>query len=452
MERAPYTNFGALDFVFTEFQHDFFPQNTTLLTTNDLHHFWKLFKGSCGAACIVDPTYPDEVWRYREPPTLADDAAWHLWYRNTTVFFETSTKLTDEAIVQQIFAGRTKNELRNMSFAGTMTNGEPIMVFIKGTFTPAEAVTHWTGPFTEAGGWKLELPLANFPRHPHEHVANFRYHLNEYVEGNFRVYGEDEVLTGDVNYAFAGLTDIYIVSDAAKQVAYTLWESYTNELNVHCMFSSATYGDPQSDSHPWDTAHNRPVNNGARYDWICTTAVGQPNPQPRDPRHLMPIDVVHSWMTPTATAPIAAGDSTVIGKNITHELHATAPPQLDPLQYANATTETTKPVANNAVEHAPAGGAAPIIQRQLWTAQGKRLGDHEQVIFAKNLQYNNWVVAQGWHCIAGNGGVATNLFPTSNSANTFLATGDWPCFCYAIYNRINAILYVNSEWYVFRFT
>lgn len=457
MNQPPYTNFGPLDFVFSEFNHDFGKKNGLVLAT-DLHNFYEMFRGYFGAACIVDGTDPDNVSLHTDPVVNMDDNLWRQWYAETTLFFETNTKLNDEALVKQIFNGNSKHMLGELTYDDTVqTNGDYFDVFIKCLFSDTDARQHWTRacPAGEVGsgfgfadqflgGVTLPQNLTSNP--------NFRYYLNNWVRGTFRCYQPDQVDAGLVRHAFNGLNDIYIVSDAASQCARTIWESALNGINVHCMYSSSTYGDPSSDANPWDPTHNTAPVNSTVYDWICRRPLSKSSDNSMT---LMKVTINHTSPTPGAQLPATQAGSRVIRKTIERDppLPPPTPPQIGPLDYADAAAETSKPLANLIVANEPQNPGATTHLRKLWKAQGKRFGDHEQVIFAKMLQYRNWVVHNDWYVRATP--PTPNplpLHPNSTAANTFLATGDWPCFCYAVYNRINAIMIVNHQWYVFRFT
>jgi len=459
----PYTNFGPLDFVFTEFNHDFGEDNGSLINTQDLSNFEALFKGYFGAAVIVDLNAPNDVSRHTEPlDTAMTDGHWDAWYTETTSFFGFNTKLNDEQLVQQIFYGFDKSTLRTWWDPDSrQNNGDPMHVFIKGLFDEAAARAHWTGAQTLAPGGGFGFNVAQDPfigdvlPPAVTTQQGFHYCMNDWVRGSFRCWSIDQVDAGLVQYAFHGLPDIYIVSDAASQCARKIWESATNDINVHCMYSSSTYGDPQSNAHPWDPTHNSPVRGGSiRYDWICQTPLSK---RADDSMTLMKTTIEHrgSGAAPLYRVPYVDVDSRLIHKTIRREGTVVTPatPGIDPLDYPNAKAATTKAAANGAVT-AELGLQAGRSLRKLWLAQGKRFGDHEQVIFAKMLQYANWRGPQTWRVISTpSPGVTVPPNPVlgSDATNTFLATGDWPCFCYAVYNRINAILIVHGEWYIFRF-
>jgi hypothetical protein len=436
--------------------------NGSLVNTQDLRNFAALFKGYFGAAVIVDPLDPYDVSQHREPQaTNMTNPLWAGWYRETTAFFEHNTKLNDEQLVQQIFYGFNKAMLRlQWDPDAQIDNGDDMHVFIKGFFNEAQALAHWTGVQTLQAGGGFAYNLAQDPFLggvvlPPAVTAQpgFRYCMNEWVLGNFRCWSIDQVDTGIVQHAFHGLDDIYIVSDAASQCARKIWESSTNHINVHCMYSSSTYGDPSSDAHPWDPTHNgaAPAGGSIRYDWICQTPLSK---GPNDSMTLMKTTIEHrgSGGGPQYRVPYVPNGPRVIHKTITRA--APVPWSIAPLDYPNAKVNTAKPAANTTVrDHA--GPQLNRHLRKLWLAQGKRFGDHEQVIFAKMLQYANWVQGKTWRVIStptAGGPPPPNLVrPGSDATNTFLATGDWPCFCYAVYNRINAILIVKGEWYIFRF-
>jgi len=219
---------------------------------------------------------------------------------------------------------------------------------------------------------------------------------------------------------------------------------------------------------------------------------------------------IHTFKTDMSKT---AGNSvTLINASITHELHIrdqelTTTAQTvrvekrivhDPpghthtydIAYTDSRVQTS--VTNSELAVAAENGGL----RKLWTAQGKRLGDHEQIIFAKWLARGcgNFAhtkvdrsITRVWQEGAGVGSVAdwpTTLDPAAyhpggvwdeyntisqqdrdqvddplappyilncDTENVFFVTGDWPCFCYSVYNRVNSILMINSDWIVAKF-
>lgn len=476
-----FLDLGPLDFIFTEFNHDFHESGAGKeMTQIGPETYLALFNNYDADSCIYDPTTQSEQTYIHPHLTNA--------IRMNTNYCANNKWYNDEGIVKAVFCGRTKSAL--CALAQSNLQLMDISVCVKEKYDHTEA----TLIYIQNG--KLPPPLP-----PGVHAANFRHYITTRTPAKYQYYTAAEIQNSSnliYKKIFGNLQDIYIVSDAAGSFVRDICddENFANvhyPRRVHCMYSTSTFGDPSNLQHPNDKFNiYRPRDeNCKKYSWICATPLTK---GPTDAGTLIHAAIQHSWPNapwpaqPTdSTLQIAAQESVRVQNNYLHYTPASAfqvkkhiapvTPAPNTLQtpkiYPNAKEETTiaavikyfsePPKDNNKIKKS---------LRKLWRAQGKRLGDHEQVLFAKLLQDHVLCHQKAWKLVEGlqggyNGdGVIQNNgddlvqhprtsqktpLPDSNSDNTFFTTGDWPCFCYAIYNKINCILLVHQNWHVVKF-
>lgn len=504
---------GPLDFVFTEYNHDF---HTSIEINNHLQYYLDLFRHYDADKCTYLSPTSEETYIDTNGVTgrvythHCEGGAKKKWYN-------------DDGIVKAVFCGYTKDGLRtHFSTSQGNFNLLDILVAVKTRYTQTEAqaiynVVHGLGKFPTPVGMPTNL---------HYYIttktnAKYRYYTPQDIANNSdKIYKEIFKYIPPTPGANAQtLTDIYIVSDATAFFTRNIcldpsFATISEPKNVHCMYSTTTFGDPSNLQHPNDNCNiDRPNSMYCkRYSWICATPLTKTN---NAADTLIHASVEHRWQKPplsngatpdnvknavstnnTPSYPYGnltfnyhPNDAFQIGKTITHNdqtLGQGTQNLIQPLTYTDSRLETTKNAVNNQFNQGNTNGV-DYYRRKLWTAQGKRLGDHEQVLFAKLLQNqdlyreNDWklvdgikggttpndIVVAGWGTtnddlgnwprlsVTGTGAITNSNtgepVPYSNNQNTFLTTGDWPCFCYAIYNKVNCILVVDEHWHVVTF-
>jgi hypothetical protein len=226
---------------------------------------------------------------------------------------------------------------------------------------------------------------------------------------------------------FAPVTDslgqkhVYFVCDSASHFIgrMSLTSSLPANTNIHCMFSSATYGDPSSLIRPDSANIIQPLSSAScnKYTHECNNPI---NSRACDKLTMLDMRIAHV-MTPAS-------------KNVDETLHFNTP-ALN-IHFPNAAAGTSKTqikATMNTVHNA---------SDKFRIAQGKRLGDHNQIRFAKYLQ-NYAPGLPPNHTFT-----STQVTPgpvvipplTCSPNNVFFVTQDWPAFCFAVFNKINSIL------------
>ncbi len=219
---------------------------------------------------------------------------------------------------------------------------------------------------------------------------------------------------------------VYLVSDSASHFIGRL--SSNNDLpgntHIHCMFSTASYGDPCSLVTPDSTNMILPI-----MSINCNK-------------------FVHEFITPINS--LQCDKLTMLDMTIGHTLnpghvvdaHHRYPIVGLDIHYADSRAGTTKPAIKTRInsEGTPSG--------KFRAAQGKRLGDHNQIRFAKLLQNYNGTDAFSTNITSShvNNAASPGRTPipaqalSCNTNNVFFVTQDWPAFCFAVFNKINSIL------------
>ncbi len=224
--------------------------------------------------------------------------------------------------------------------------------------------------------------------------------------------------------------DIYFVCDSASHFIgrLSLTSSLPPHTNIHCMFSSATYGDPSSLIRPDSANIIQPLSSGScnKYTHECQNPI---NSHACDKLTMLDMTITHV-MTPAS-------------KNIDETLHFNTP--VVDIHFPDAAAGTSK-TAIKARMNAPHNSPSDEFR----IAQGKRLGDHNQIRFAKYLQNYTpglsgppptppnltFVSTQVTAVVTPLPSVTLTCSPN----NVFFVTQDWPAFCFAVFNKINSIL------------
>lgn len=511
-----FLDLGPLDFVFTEFNHDF---KTSIEIDNHLQHYLSLFRNYDADKCIYPNIHTLEETTYIDTGGATGRLYTHHCESNGTT--KKKKWYNDDGIVRAVFCGLNKDALRK---SYSTSNGNfhllDILVAVKTRYTSIEAQAIYDAKFGPG----------NFPTPSTGIIQNLNYYITTKTNAKYRYYTPQDIANNSGNIYreifkyiptpganAQTLTDIYIVSDATAFLTREFcrdpnFATLSEPKNVHCMYSTSTFGDPSNLQHPNDNCNIYRPNSiyCKRYSWICATPLSKTE---NAADTLIHGSVEHMWKNP----PLSNGSTAKnvehavstniapthpymnlmfqynpevafqIGKTITHNANIQTQKSplnwIQPLTYTNSRLETTKDAVNKQFNQGHMNSVHKYT-RKLWTAQGKRLGDHEQVLFAKLLQNQDlyrrktWKLVDGiqggttpgagvvagwgtnddlgnWPRLSITGGITNSNtgepVPYSNNQNTFLTTGDWPCFCYAIYNKVNCILVVDKHWHVATF-
>lgn len=484
MAQQHFPHLGPLDFIFTEYNHDFKEDGaTTEINLVKPKTYLALFDNYDADSCIYNPQTHDEQTIIN--PHLTNDI------RKKTNYCANDKWYNDNGIVKAVFCGRDKFALCTLA-----TNATAPLVLIDINVCVKEKYDHNAAVQIYGPGNVPPLP-------PGVAAANFRHYITTMRPAKYQYYTAAQIQkSSNLIYEqiftnhLGALQDIYIVSDAAGSFVRDICddENFANAQHlrrVHCMYSTSTFGDPSNLQHPNDEFNiYRPIDeNCKKYSWICVTPLTK---SATDAGTLIHAEIEHSWpnvpmsaaqggpvVTPAVALAMrtAALDSvSATGGVLNHDYNIALQVQKNILpaapntlkvakNYPNSRVETSKPAAKVFFSEGPnISNTKNKYLRKLWRAQGKRLGDHEQILFAKLLQDPVLYRQKVWQLVEGilgghqgNGVIGDDFnppndpLPNSNSDNTFLTTGDWPCFCYAIYNRINCILVVHKNWHVVKF-
>lgn len=219
--------------------------------------------------------------------------------------------------------------------------------------------------------------------------------------------------------------DAYFVCDSAIKLIRDLSIAKNiSKYNIHCMFSSATFGDPSSLQ--YSGSKNLLMRTASCTKYTHTYNIPM-NKEKGDPISLLPQPVTHKIIKGTTISKTIKGNPA--------------------MTFKNARVETTIKKIKTKIK------ATTDPKVKLWYSQAKRLGDHEQVAFAKWLLDNANLSDKESTIIKSSQPkpkkVTSDL--KCNKNNVFLVTQDWPCFCYAVYNQINSIISIKGAYIVAKF-
>jgi hypothetical protein len=276
--------------------------------------------------------------------------------------------------------------------------------------------------------------------------------MNYYCEPAYTLH---TIMRDLFNHNSNNSNDIYFVCDAGSYLIEQISSctSLPGGKHYHCMFSSSTFGDPATLVDPTNASIIGVMHTPGIYKYTHVFTQATTRNKARCNRFtLLPITVTHTV------------GGTTVNKTITHANHIPNPPnppnnhRYYPLNYPNSRLETT------ISSLLPTIGLEASLHRKLWIAQSKRLGDHEQVSFADWIINNpNELTAVGTthtYQVGLNAQVAglpagfpnppvpplplRNALTLPNRRNVYYVTVDIPAFCFAVFNRISAILIVMS--------
>jgi hypothetical protein len=257
-----------------------------------------------------------------------------------------------------------------------------------------------------------------------------------------------------------GNRHVYLVCDSASHFIRYMSDSPNVPINlrVHCMFSSSTYADPSSlitrDSPNILAEMVTNQNNAARSGPLkFTHTYREPINVGRCNKISMLDTTIQHVFNPVQPA---VPTSTTVNETITyHNIQLLGTNLID--NKLDARNSTSQP--NILADITANSGGIPF--NRLRIAQAKRLGDHNQIGFIKYLCHTPAGQAvQNCNRDRYNTLIATTplLIPQEfinqaeananlncNSTNTFFVTQDWPAFCWAVYNKINAILITDPD-------
>jgi len=258
--------------------------------------------------------------------------------------------------------------------------------------------------------------------------------------------------------------DIYFVCDSASQIINSL--SLSNNLppnrHYHCMFSSSTFGDPSRTIHPYSKSIITRMNTPGIYKY--THIFNNPTNQNKGECNrfsLLPITVTHTGAGTTVPASLLGVGMTAkaakahqktsvrVNKILVHANQKGTGVQFGLLDFPNSSQSTSKTEIIKKINK-----KANMYQK-VWIAQGKRLGDHEQVAFADWIINNPTAINSGTTVHRTQMGLGnpmadgyvypgvrpgTNTITLPRRSNVYYVTTDWPAFCFAVFNNISAIL------------
>lgn len=219
--------------------------------------------------------------------------------------------------------------------------------------------------------------------------------------------------------------DAYFVCDSAIKLIRDLSIAKNiSKYNIHCMFSSATFGDPSSLQ--YSGSKNLLMRTASCTKYTHTYNIPM-NKEKGDPISLLPQPVTHKIIKGTTVSKTIKGNPA--------------------MTFKNARVETTIKKIKTKIKST----TDPKVK--LWYSQAKRLGDHEQVAFAKWLMDNANLPDKESTIIKSSQPkkVTSKIKLDCNKNNVFLVTQDWPCFCYAVYNQINSIISIKGAYIVAKF-
>jgi hypothetical protein len=251
--------------------------------------------------------------------------------------------------------------------------------------------------------------------------------------------------------------DIYFVCDAASEFIATISESNNlpPDRHYHCMFSTSTFGDPATMIIPFSDSINTPMQTHGiyKYTHLFNNTTSQ-NKGKCNRFSLLPATVKHEGPGKNVAQGAGAGLSGPaavaqyrVDKRITHANYKTTGTQFSKLFFHDSTANTSKTEIRKEIANTNS------MYEKVWRAQGKRLGDHEQVAFADWLinNPNEITSATTVHRIQTGvnrpmlngsvypGGAARNAITLPCRSNVYYVTPDWPAFCFAAFNNISTI-------------
>lgn len=259
--------------------------------------------------------------------------------------------------------------------------------------------------------------------------------------------------------------DIYFVCDAASRLikAISLSTNLPPNRHYHCMFSSSTFGDPAKLITPFSPTIVKRMKQNGIYKY--THIFNDPTIQSKGRCNrftLLPITVTHTGSGINVVAGAVGQPPYSVNKTLVHANHKykNTGIKYDNLTFVNSTKSTSRDAVVAKI-NLILGNQAGSMYKKLWYAQGKRLGDHEQVAFADWLinhpnainmptTVNRIQTGINRPMVDGNvypafpGMIARNLVTNPITlpcrSNVYYVTVDWPAFCFAVFNNISAIL------------
>lgn len=388
---------NELDFICCEMTHDHLALSTKLVQTNitrminDLARGCQLRIASNPLESIVAPTRPAGSDPFR-PDTLYPHS-----------YFARNQVVGEELMVDLMFNSTKKILLRELNFHTYGFTNRPNVMTINHVLPSAAAPAGTRDP--------VRGPVT---------MAWFDATRDGDVWAN--LFSGTDVNPGTT------LREVYLVCDSASHLVGYYSQSpnvVANSLSIHVMFSSATFADPSP---------------------LITPTRGK--------NMIMPMNTVNNKYTHTYTDPIDMNRCNNIGMlpfNIRHTLVGTnvneriSHPGLGNLHFANAREETSK---KNTLAR-----MGPIINTGfMYAAQGKRMGDHQQINFVKWLYTNSNTAKTSTHTSMNPATVNTAIIPSPNlncnHTNTYFVTTDWPAFCFSVLQRINSIIITKPKGYL----